>query len=188
MMHRSVIDALDTFYAVMVVTLFVPLLAGLYARRTSRRQGLASLVGVPVLAIVHFSTGGAGYGALTPVVVRGAGECAGVCRIAGTHARSCFTMALSESTRIATRVHGAHVARRLHRERIRLKRLPHILNNKTWTTAELRVRIVPYASRSLPRRSPLSLSPRSPWRKPPSSRRSRSCRAAVVAVRFSCRA
>jgi SSS family solute:Na+ symporter len=68
MMHRSVIDALGTFYAVMVVTLFVPLLAGLYAPRTSRRQGLASLAGVPVLAAVHFATAGAGYGALTPVV------------------------------------------------------------------------------------------------------------------------
>ncbi len=68
MMHRSVIDALGTFYAVMVVTLFVPVMAGLYAPPTSRRQGLASLVGVPVLAVVHFSTGGAGFGALTPVV------------------------------------------------------------------------------------------------------------------------
>jgi SSS family solute:Na+ symporter len=68
MAHRSVIDALGTFYAVMVVTLFVPVIAGLYAPPTSRRQGIASLVGVPVLAIVHFSTGGAGYGALTPVL------------------------------------------------------------------------------------------------------------------------
>jgi SSS family solute:Na+ symporter len=68
MMHRSVIDALANFYAVLVVTLFVPLLAGLYARRTTRRQGLASLVGVPVLGAVHLATGGAGYGALTPVV------------------------------------------------------------------------------------------------------------------------
>jgi SSS family solute:Na+ symporter len=68
MMHRSVIDALATFYAVMVVTLFVPIIAGLYARHNSRRQGLASLVGVPVLAIVHVVSGGAGYGALTPVV------------------------------------------------------------------------------------------------------------------------
>jgi len=68
MMHRSVIDALGTFYAVMVVTLFVPVIAGLYAPPTSRRQGVASLVGVPVLAIVHFSTGGAGFGAVTPVV------------------------------------------------------------------------------------------------------------------------
>jgi hypothetical protein len=34
----------------------------------SRRQGLASLAGVPVLAFVHVSTGGTGYGLLTPVV------------------------------------------------------------------------------------------------------------------------
>jgi solute:Na+ symporter, SSS family len=68
MMHRSVIDALANFYAVLVVTLFVPLLAGLYAGGTTRRQGLASLAGVPVLAVVHLMTGGAGYGALTPVV------------------------------------------------------------------------------------------------------------------------
>ena len=68
MMHRSVIDALGTFYAVMVVTLFVPILAGLYAGNTTRRQGLASLAGVPVLGIVHFTTNGAGYGPLTPVV------------------------------------------------------------------------------------------------------------------------
>jgi SSS family solute:Na+ symporter len=68
MAHRSIIAALGTFYAVMVVTLFVPIFAGLYARRTSRRQGLASLAGVPVLVMVHVATGGAGYGALTPVV------------------------------------------------------------------------------------------------------------------------
>jgi len=68
MMHRSVIDAIGTFYAVMVVTLFVPVLAGLYARSTTRRQGLVSLVGVPVLGIVHIATNGAGYGPLTPVV------------------------------------------------------------------------------------------------------------------------
>jgi SSS family solute:Na+ symporter len=68
MMHRSVSDALLLFYAVMVVTLFVPIVAGLFARGTSRRQGLASLVGVLVLVIVHFSTAEAGYGALTPVV------------------------------------------------------------------------------------------------------------------------
>ena len=67
-MHRSVIDALGTFYAVMVVTLFVPIIAGLYAGNTTRRQGLASLLGVPVLGIVHVATGGAGYGPLTPVV------------------------------------------------------------------------------------------------------------------------
>jgi SSS family solute:Na+ symporter len=68
MVYGSVRDALLFFYAVMVVTLFVPIVAGLFARRTSHRQGLASLLGVPVLALVHVSSGGAGYGALTPVV------------------------------------------------------------------------------------------------------------------------
>jgi Na+/pantothenate symporter len=53
---------------VMVVTLFVPVLGGLYSRRTSRWRGLASLIGVPVLAFVQFTTDGAGFGALTPVV------------------------------------------------------------------------------------------------------------------------
>ena len=67
-MHRSVIDALGTFYAVMVVTLFVPIIGGLFARTTTRRQGLASLVGVPVLGLVYAATAGAGYGPLTPVV------------------------------------------------------------------------------------------------------------------------
>jgi SSS family solute:Na+ symporter len=68
MMHQSVIRALGAFYALLVVTLFVPILAGLYGPKTSRRQGLASLAGVPVLVAVHFATAGAGYGALTPVV------------------------------------------------------------------------------------------------------------------------
>jgi SSS family solute:Na+ symporter len=67
-LHRSIVDALGTFYAVMVVTLFVPVIAGLYLEGASRRRGLASLAGVPVLAAMHFATGGAGYGALTPVV------------------------------------------------------------------------------------------------------------------------
>jgi SSS family solute:Na+ symporter len=68
MMHKTIIAALTTFYAILVVTLFVPILGGLYARGKGRTPGLASLAGVPVLAAVHFATGGNGYGALTPVV------------------------------------------------------------------------------------------------------------------------
>jgi SSS family solute:Na+ symporter len=68
MMHSSVIGALSQFYALLVVTLFVPIVAGLYDRRPSKRQGLASLVGVPVLIALHVATDGAGYGPLTPVV------------------------------------------------------------------------------------------------------------------------
>jgi solute:Na+ symporter, SSS family len=68
MMHSSVISALAQFYALLVVTLFVPIVAGLYDSRTSKRQGLASLIGVPVLVAVHLLTNGTGYGPLTPVV------------------------------------------------------------------------------------------------------------------------
>jgi solute:Na+ symporter, SSS family len=67
MMHGSVIAALSQFYALLVVTLFVPIVAGLYGH-PSRRSGLASLAGVPVLIAVHLATAGAGYGPLTPVV------------------------------------------------------------------------------------------------------------------------
>jgi SSS family solute:Na+ symporter len=67
MMHGSVIGALSQFYALLVVTLFVPIVAGLYGH-PSRRAGLASLVGVPVLITMHVATNGAGYGPLTPVV------------------------------------------------------------------------------------------------------------------------
>jgi solute:Na+ symporter, SSS family len=68
MVHRSVTDALLTFYAILIVTLFVPIVAGVYGRRPTSLQGLASLAGVPVLIGVHFATNGAGFGALTPVV------------------------------------------------------------------------------------------------------------------------
>jgi solute:Na+ symporter, SSS family len=67
MMHGSVIAALSQFYALLVVTLFVPIVAGLYGH-PSRRAGLASLVGVPVLIAMQVATNGAGYGPLTPVI------------------------------------------------------------------------------------------------------------------------
>ena len=55
MMHGSVIAALSQFYALLVVTLFVPIVAGLYGR-PSRRAGLASLAGVPVLIVMQLAT------------------------------------------------------------------------------------------------------------------------------------
>lgn len=66
MMHGSVIAALSQFYALLVVTLFVPIVAGLYGQ-PSRRAGLASLAGIPVLIAMQLATNGAGYGPFTPV-------------------------------------------------------------------------------------------------------------------------
>jgi SSS family solute:Na+ symporter len=74
---RSILDALSVFYSLLTVVLFVPVIAGLYARNTTRAEGLASvLAGVPILAAVHGLTAGAGYGVVTPTlagVLAGAG-------------------------------------------------------------------------------------------------------------------
>jgi SSS family solute:Na+ symporter len=68
MMHETILQSISTFYALLIVTLFVPVVGGLFGGGGGRRQGLASLVGVPVLLSVHLATNGAGYGAVTPTI------------------------------------------------------------------------------------------------------------------------
>lgn len=66
--HRSVLDAASVFYSVLVVTLFVPVVGALYDKAARPRDGLASLAGIPVLAYVHLTTGGQGYGLVSPTI------------------------------------------------------------------------------------------------------------------------
>jgi solute:Na+ symporter, SSS family len=67
MAYGSVRAAVSVFYAILTVTLFVPVVGGLYVRGTGPREGMASiLTGVLVLAITHVLTGGYGYGVLSP--------------------------------------------------------------------------------------------------------------------------
>ena len=62
----SVIAAIDIFYAILTVTLFVPVLGALHTT-VRPRDGLVSVAaGLPVFFVVQFLTGGAGYGVLTP--------------------------------------------------------------------------------------------------------------------------
>jgi SSS family solute:Na+ symporter len=69
MAYGSVRAAVSVFYAILTVTLFVPVIGGLYVREAGRREGLASiLVGVPVLALTHIFTDGRGYGVLSPAL------------------------------------------------------------------------------------------------------------------------
>jgi SSS family solute:Na+ symporter len=64
---ESVESALTMFYSVMIVTLFAPILGGLYLPRAGRWSALAAmLVGVGTFAAVHLATGGAGYGWAQP--------------------------------------------------------------------------------------------------------------------------
>jgi len=68
MMHETILQTISTFYSLLIVTLFVPVVGGLYGGGRGRRQGLATLAGVPILVLVHFGTNGAGYGAITPTI------------------------------------------------------------------------------------------------------------------------
>lgn len=65
----SVIGVLSVFYSLLTVSLFVPLMAGLYLPRVGTREALASIAaGVGVLLLVHVPTGGTGYGPISPVL------------------------------------------------------------------------------------------------------------------------
>jgi solute:Na+ symporter, SSS family len=65
----SVIGVLSIFYSLLTVSLFVPLVAGLYLRQIGTTEALWSIAaGVGVLLAVHVSTGGRGVGALSPVL------------------------------------------------------------------------------------------------------------------------
>jgi SSS family solute:Na+ symporter len=80
--YESIRSALTVFYSLLTVVLFVPIVAALYVPCVRQIQGLASVaVGVTVLAVVHITTGGAGYGIVTPTL---AGVLAGAAAFAAT--------------------------------------------------------------------------------------------------------
>jgi solute:Na+ symporter, SSS family len=65
----SIIGVIGVFYGLLVVSLFVPVLAGLYLRRAGTPEALASIgAGVATMTAVHFLTGGLGVFGLTPVL------------------------------------------------------------------------------------------------------------------------
>jgi SSS family solute:Na+ symporter len=65
----SVLNALTIFYTLLGVSLFVPILAGLYTPRAGRAEALAAIVcGVVVMLAVQFATAGAGVRGITPAL------------------------------------------------------------------------------------------------------------------------
>jgi SSS family solute:Na+ symporter len=67
---ESVLGTLRIFYTLLGVSLFVPILAGLFSRRTTTRAALISIAaGVAGMIGAQVMTGGAGWGALTPALV-----------------------------------------------------------------------------------------------------------------------
>jgi SSS family solute:Na+ symporter len=84
MVYGSVRAAVGVFYAILTVTLFVPILGALFVRGAGRLAGLASvLTGVPVLVATQYLSEGRGYGVLSPAL---AGVLASAAAFAFAHA------------------------------------------------------------------------------------------------------
>ncbi len=63
----SVIDALSLFYKLLTVSLFVPVVAGLYVRRVETPEAAAAIAaGTGALVAAHLATGGRGWAGLDP--------------------------------------------------------------------------------------------------------------------------
>lgn len=66
----TVIGVLSIFYTLLGVSLFVPIVAGLYVRRASTPEALAAIAsGVAAMLAAQLATGGGGVGALTPAMI-----------------------------------------------------------------------------------------------------------------------
>jgi SSS family solute:Na+ symporter len=65
----SVVEALTIFYSLLSVSLFVPIVAGLFVPRTQSAAAMASIAaGVAAMLIVHAVTAGRGWRMLTPAL------------------------------------------------------------------------------------------------------------------------
>jgi SSS family solute:Na+ symporter len=83
----TILGALSVFYTLLGVSLFVPLLAGLYLRRAGTPEALAAIVaGVSLVTAAQIATAGAPIRGLTPAMIGLAGACVAwaVARLART--------------------------------------------------------------------------------------------------------
>lgn len=70
LVYDTVVGAMSVFYALLGVSLFVPVLAGLYSRRGGTPEAIAAIgSGTAVLLAVHVATGGRGIGLWTPNLI-----------------------------------------------------------------------------------------------------------------------
>jgi SSS family solute:Na+ symporter len=66
----TIIQALEVFYTLLSVSLFVPVVAGLYSRRGGVPEALAAIgAGVSCVVAVQLAAGGAGIGGWTPAML-----------------------------------------------------------------------------------------------------------------------
>ncbi len=69
LMSKTIVDALSVFYTLLGVSLFVPVVAGLFMRRARAGDALAAIAGgVSVVVAVQLWSGGAPLGVFTPAM------------------------------------------------------------------------------------------------------------------------
>ncbi len=67
---KSIVDTLAIFYTLLTVSLFVPIIAGLYTRRIGSTEVLAAIgAGIGFVLVVQIGTGGTGIAGLTPAMI-----------------------------------------------------------------------------------------------------------------------
>jgi SSS family solute:Na+ symporter len=67
---ETIVGALSIFYSLLSVSLFVPVVGGLITSRAGPPEALAAIAaGVGTLLVVHFATGGTGFGILNPTLL-----------------------------------------------------------------------------------------------------------------------
>ena len=70
MFSDSIVDALRIFYTLLSVSLFVPVIVGLYVRRVRTPEAIASIgAGVAVAAVVQTTAGAGGVAGLDPAML-----------------------------------------------------------------------------------------------------------------------
>ena len=89
----SIVAALSVFYTLLSVSLFVPVLAGLYTRRAGTPEALASIIfGVVTTMAVQMATSGRGIGIVTPAMIGLAAAVSGFAIVLVTRARGTATI------------------------------------------------------------------------------------------------
>ena len=87
LVFQTIVGALSFFYTVLTVSLFIPVLAGLYVRRVALPEVLGSIgAGVSVVIVLQMTRSGLGIGVFTPAMIGLAAALAACLAVGGARA------------------------------------------------------------------------------------------------------
>ena len=84
LVFQTIVGALSFFYTILTVSLFIPILAGLYLRRVGMPEILGSIAaGVSVVIVLQVARAGQGIGGFTPAMIGLAAALVGALAVVG---------------------------------------------------------------------------------------------------------